>query len=182
VSTPVTIVVGGPLSVATASVPSNEVGGAYHFTLAASGGVAPYSWSSTALPAGVVLSSTGNLTGAPAATCSACPVTFTVTDAASVTATLSTTITIGASLSLSGSYASGTHGVAYGPSGPTVSGGGGTISYAISGGAQPPGLALNPTTGALSGIPTTPGAYLFYLQVTDTNGGSLVVPNTVAIL
>jgi len=56
-----------PLAVSTTSLPSLAQSATYDQTLAASGGTAPYSWSliSGALPAGVTLSSSGQITGTP---------------------------------------------------------------------------------------------------------------------
>ncbi|HJX03162.1 MAG TPA: Ig domain-containing protein, partial [Dehalococcoidia bacterium] len=43
---------------------------------------------------------------------------------------------------------------------------GGTATWAMNG--IVPGLSLNPSTGVLSGTPTTIGTYQFYIQVTDS--------------
>ena len=50
--------------------------------------------------------------------------------------------------------------------------GGGTAPYAwsVSTGTLPPGLTLNPSTGLLSGTPTTAGSYSFSVLVTDSSG------------
>ena len=54
-------------------------------------------------------------------------------------------------------------------SGPVnVFGGFGALTVSISSGSLPPGLSINPTTGVLSGTPTTPGNYVFTVQVTDS--------------
>jgi hypothetical protein len=47
---------------------------------------------------------------------------------------------------------------------------GGTPPYtwSIVSGALPPGLTLNPTSGAISGTPTAPGTYSFVIQVSDS--------------
>jgi hypothetical protein len=56
-----------PLAVTTASLPDATLGSAYSASLAADGGVPPYSWSllSGALPAGLSLSSAGVISGTP---------------------------------------------------------------------------------------------------------------------
>lgn len=57
-----------PLQIATSSLPAGSVGTGYSSTLAAAGGVPPYSWSTTggALPTGLQLNtSTGTITGVP---------------------------------------------------------------------------------------------------------------------
>jgi hypothetical protein len=45
-------------------------------------------------------------------------------------------------------------------------------TWAVTSGSPPPGLTLNPTTGAISGTPTTAGSYSFFVTVTDTTGVS----------
>jgi sugar lactone lactonase YvrE len=56
-----------PLAVSTSSLPATAVGQGYSTTLAATGGVTPYSWALTAgaLPAGLSLSSSGKIMGTP---------------------------------------------------------------------------------------------------------------------
>jgi hypothetical protein len=49
----------------------------------------------------------------------------------------------------------------------TASGGAGTYNYSVSSGSLPPGLALDPTTGSLSGRPAMPGTYDFSITATD---------------
>jgi hypothetical protein len=60
----------------------------------------------------------------------------------------------------------GTTGVAYSE---TISAQGGTAAYTYSvlSGSLPPGLTLNPSTGVISGTPTTVGTYPFYIKVVD---------------
>jgi hypothetical protein len=93
-----TLTVVSALSITTTSLASGQVGSAYSATLAAAGGVAPYSWSVTggALPAGLSLSSSGAISGTPTAAVSASSVTFQVADsekpAETKTVTLAMTI------------------------------------------------------------------------------------------
>jgi uncharacterized repeat protein (TIGR01451 family) len=49
-------------------------------------------------------------------------------------------------------------------------GGVGAITWSVSAGALPGGLSLNPTTGALTGTPTTAGTATFTVRATDANG------------
>lgn len=53
------------LTVSTTALPAGTVGAAYSATLVAAGGVSPYAWSSGALPAGLILSSGGTISGTP---------------------------------------------------------------------------------------------------------------------
>ncbi len=43
-------------------------------------------------------------------------------------------------------------------------------TYSVSSGALPPGLSLNPATGAITGSPSTIGTFNFTIRATDTNG------------
>jgi len=45
----------------------------------------------------------------------------------------------------------------------------------------PPGLALNPVTGEISGVPTTPGVYSFGLKVRDSQGVTRVIPQSITV-
>ena len=68
------------LGINTGGVPSTSVvGAAFNGLLAATGGSGNFSWSATGLPAGVMLSSTGALSGSPTANATYA-VNFTVTD------------------------------------------------------------------------------------------------------
>src|SRR5262249_52157321 len=70
------------LSITTSSLPSGQVGTSYSATLAATGGIAPYSWSITSgtLPDGLSLNaSTGAISGTPTAAASNMPLTVQVT-------------------------------------------------------------------------------------------------------
>jgi hypothetical protein len=85
-----------PLSVTTTPLPIGNVSAAYSTTLAATGGVAPYTWSVTVgtLPAGLSLDpSTGAITGTPT-TAGTSTFTVQVKDSTSATATSSLSITI----------------------------------------------------------------------------------------
>jgi hypothetical protein len=87
------------LAVTTSALPGGTVGTAYSFSLAASGGSLPYTWSETSggsLPPGLALSNAGVISGTPTTAGTYGPYVFTVTDANSKTAAstgLSITIT-----------------------------------------------------------------------------------------
>jgi hypothetical protein len=91
-----TLTVQAPLTITTTSLPNGQTGSAYSASLAASGGVAPYTWSITtgSLPAGVNLNaSTGALTGTPTAGGSFA-LTFQVRDSATTAATATKSLTL----------------------------------------------------------------------------------------
>ncbi len=168
----------GGVVITTGSLPNGQVGVPYSATLAAAGGAAPYTWSLTAgtLPVGLSLNSaTGAITGTPTAVVTGASLTFKVTDssnpAQSATATLSlTTINVASALAISTtSLPNGQVGAAYSA---TLAATGGTTPYtwSLSSGTLPAGLALNTSTGAITGTPTASvsGAPLTF-KVTDTS-------------
>ena len=64
----------------------------------------------------------------------------------------------------------------------TVTGGTSPFTWSVASGTLPPGLALNASTGLLSGTPTTAGTYPFTVKVTDGSGLSDTAPLTVTII
>jgi hypothetical protein len=82
-----------PLTISTTSLPAGTVGTAYSATLAATGGVSPYTWSASGLPAGLSISSAGNISGTPTASGNF-SASITVLDSTNATASASETITI----------------------------------------------------------------------------------------
>lgn len=63
-----------------------------------------------------------------------------------------------------------------------ASGGTAPYTYAIAGGALPPGLSLAPGTGLITGTPTTGGTYTFLVSATDANGCSGLLAYQVSIV
>jgi hypothetical protein len=154
-----TLTVISGLAITTASLPNAQVGVAYSATLAATGGVAPYTWSVLAgtLPAGLALNAaTGAITGTPTTAVNATPLTFKVADSfappQTKSANLALTVFSGLGI-ITTSLANGEVGVPYSA---TLTAGGGTPPYtwSLTSGALPAGLALNPATGAITGTPT----------------------------
>src|SRR4029077_7629291 len=131
-----------PLAIATTSLASGTQNVFYSATMAATGGVAPYTWSTTSgsLPAGLILSGSGVLSGTPTSSGTS---TFTVqvadSNAQNVTATLSLTINPPALAITTRSLASGTQNGAYSA---TASATGGTPPYtwSVVSGSLPSGL------------------------------------------
>ncbi|MGI8751555.1 MAG: Ig-like domain repeat protein [Acidimicrobiales bacterium] len=54
-------------------------------------------------------------------------------------------------------------------------------TFAVSGGTLPPGLTLNPTTGVISGIPTTAGTYTFTAETENAANGTLGPSTTITV-
>src|SRR5438477_595016 len=84
-----------PLQVTSSQLPGGTVASAYSATLSASGGTSPYSWSlsSGTLPTGLILSSSGTLSGTPTVA-GAFPFTVAVNDAASGSASANLSINV----------------------------------------------------------------------------------------
>ncbi len=167
------ILVCNPIGVA-ATVPAATAGVAIPPTpFTATGAVGPTTFAVTAgaLPAGVTFDgATGVLSGTPTVV-GTFPFTVTATDSLGCTGILATTLTVSCpTITVSpGSLSNGTAGVAYGPVTLTQAGGVGTVTYAVTVGALPAGMALS-AAGVLSGTPTVTGTFPFTVTATDANG------------
>ena len=169
----ISLTVYDPLVVSTQTLTFGTVGVAYSQTLTATGGKASYTWSLAAgsvLPGGLSLDpATGVISGAPTASG---PYKFTVqvVDANSTTVTQELSIDVYDPIVVSTQTLTfGIVGVAYSQ---TLTATGGKASYTWSlaaGSVLPGGLSLDPSTGVISGSPTTPETANFTMQVTDAN-------------
>ncbi len=165
------------LTITTGSaLPQGFAGTAYSQSLAATGGSGSgYTWSVTAgasslAAVGLSVSGGGAVTGASpiAGTAS---FTAKVTDSAGNTASQSFSVIINAGLAITtgNPLPSGQLNESYGPVTLAAGGGSGTgYTWSITANAPPPGITLNSSTGTLSGLPTSTGAYSFTVQVTDS--------------
>jgi hypothetical protein len=165
-----TLRVSSLLSVQTASLAEAYKDQLFTQALSASGGTPPYRWEAQgALPEGLTLSTAGLLSGTPKAA-SAYGLTLSVSDSAgqSVSAALTLSVLTLPGLTLA-TLADGAVGVAYNQR-LQASGGKAPYTFALSGGALPPGLSLSGDT--LSGTPAAAVTSSLTLQVTDANGKS----------
>jgi hypothetical protein len=173
------------LSILTASFPNGTVGTAYpQQVLSAGGGQPPYRWTVTAggLPTGLTLNGVyGNITGTPTAA-GAYPFTLTVTDYQLNTASANFTITVvgGAITIAPTTLPAGAVGTSYTQT-LTATGGVAPYTWAVSAGTLPVGLALNASSGVLSGTPTAPGASSFTVQATDSTQATGRAAYTLAV-
>ncbi len=97
VSSPITIavIIPPPLTITTTSAPRGVAGQPYNFVFAATGGATPYTWSSSGLPAFLILSTSGPLTGTiPANPLASYSFAVSVTDAKGMTASTGITLNI----------------------------------------------------------------------------------------
>ena len=172
------------LAITTTSLPGGSQYAAYSASLAAIGGLPPYTWSIPAgLPPGLTLASaTGVFSGTPSASGSYA-FTARVTDAAAQTATKALSITIAAAPPLAIATASLSGGSQGSPYSATLAATGGLAPYTWSIPAGlPPGLTLAAATGVISGTPTAVGAYSFTTQVTDSVLGTASATLTITVV
>lgn len=164
----VTVVAASP-TITTGAVPAGVSGTAYSTTIAATGTPAiSYAVTAGSLPAGLSLnSSTGVISGTPTIAGSS---TFTVTatnaagsDAHAYTLVVRETPTITTT-----TLADGVTGTTY--SATIAATGTSPITYAVTSGALPAGLSLAPSTGALTGVPTSAGTFTFTVRATNAVG------------
>ena len=184
-----TITVPAALTVTNSATSLNGTVGPYSAQLQGSGGIPPYkNWAvapGSSLPACLTLSSSGAITFTTNAGAAACAAgspynpKFTFSDSGTPTPLTGTTqdfiITIAPAtpISFTGTVpATGTYNVAYTGSA-AASGGTGALSYSVSGGALPPDLSLNTSTGAITGTLSKAadvGTFNFTIMAADAYG------------
>jgi uncharacterized protein (TIGR03437 family) len=152
-------------TITTETLPLGVAGSSYGpAQLAATGGVAPYTFSATNLPSGLTLSTSGALSGTPV-TNSSGPVTFTVRDATNVTRTRSIPLNINPQLAIT--MPTETVTVTQGRAFQTSLGAtGGIPPYNFSAPTLPSGISLT-TVGVVSGTFATSGPNTIRFTVTD---------------
>ena len=170
------IAAAGPPLITTSALTNATPNANYSATLQATGGMAPLTWSlvSGALPTGLSLASSGAITGDPTVPGD---FTFAVQVADSypakqggpATAQAQLTITVVTLVDVTTrSLPAGAQGIAYLAQ---IEASGGTLPYiwSVAAGSLPPGLTLQPGSGAISGSPTSPGDFSFTVEATDSS-------------
>jgi len=174
-SVPCSITITGGVSISCASPPNGTNGVSYSHAFPASGGIPPYTFSivTGSLPTGLTLNtSTGVVSGTPSALGTS-NFGIKVTDSVSNNATVNCSISIfNPALAVNcGSPATGYVGIFY-TNHPSAVGGVPPYTFSIVSGALPPGLAIDSSTGLVSGTPSKVGTYSYRIQVTDSNGAT----------
>ncbi|MBL8222077.1 MAG: putative Ig domain-containing protein, partial [Bryobacterales bacterium] len=157
------------LTITTQSLPAGATGQSYSSTVAASGGAQPYTFSITigSLPTGLTLNSTtGAITGTPTAQ-GGFNFIIQVRDANGLTSTASLSIQIVTFAITSDVLPNAAVGVPY-TMALTSLGGVAPLTWSVSAGSLPQGIALNSSTGTLSGTSNTPGTSTFTIRVQDS--------------
>jgi uncharacterized repeat protein (TIGR01451 family) len=147
-----------------------QIGVGYNQTITANNGTPPYTYSIVggALPDGLTMDSSGNITGTPT---TQGVYTFTVyaVDSLDCQGVIQYTIEVCSTITVNPvALPGGFVGVAYSQTF-TSSGGVSPYAYALYSGTLPPGLTLA-SNGLLSGTPTTLGGYTFEISSTDKWG------------
>ena len=178
------------LIVTTAGLPDAGIGAAYTApALSASGGtVSSWSLAGGTLPAGLTLGTNGVISGTPTqsgvftftAQANGSPNNDTKQLSIFVAAPLELQTLTGAKPPATGLTAKIAVNAAL-TTGVKAAGGRGPYAF-TSVGALPPGITLNPTTGALTGTGTTAGRYSTTVTVTDATGAKVSVPWSFTVL
>lgn len=162
-----------PLELNAPAVFYTPLGATRSLKLVAEGGEPPYTYAvvSGTLPTGVTLVDDTLVSASPTAPPGVYPITVEVTDARSGTAQHEMAVELVllrfwvAFPELA--YLRKGEAASYSPS---VSGGYYDYTFAVTSGVLPPGIALNASTGELSGTPTTDGVYAFEIEASDSSG------------
>jgi uncharacterized protein (TIGR03437 family) len=178
-SAPIVITV---LGLNISGFPTGLVGTAYSASMNGVGGLQPYSFSATGLPAGLFITGSGAISGTPTVAGTS-TVTITVSDAGGARLSGTASITIlaaGAPVTIpSGSLPDATANLPYAHS-LSATGGKAPYTWAVVSGSSPDGLTFG-ANGILSGTPTTPGNYSFGAEVKDSSGAAVSTTATISV-
>ncbi len=164
--------IASPLMFVTTALPNGYKDAPYSELVKVSGGIPPYTYSSTGqLAAGLTLNATTGIISGTPTIAGLTNLNITVQDSSSprqqsVSQGMTNRIVTTLAITTTGALPNAHTGVAINPV--ILSAAGGTSPYAwkLVGGIMPPGLSL--AGGTLSGTPTKPGDYVFTLTVTDS--------------
>jgi prepilin-type N-terminal cleavage/methylation domain-containing protein len=160
----------GP-GIATAALPIGEINRPYNFTLTpTSGGTPPYTWTATGLPAGLLMSSGGTISGIPTVS-GTFNVTVTITDANNLTASKTYSLVIASAPTINGPPSLRNWTINRDYPGTQVTATGGVSPFTWSAVGLPDGLSMD-SSGLITGTPTTVGTTTATITVLDSLGGT----------
>lgn len=166
----------------TTSLPGGDPGVSYDQTISVSpygSGSNTFSITNGTLPTGLTLNtSTGAITGNPSVS-GTFAFSVKATDTAGDTSTQPLSIEIAVAINTP-SLPNGEVGVYYDDD-VSASGGVGAISFSVDAGSLPNGLALNASTGEISGTPTAAGTYSFKIAASDSDANTAIQSYSVTI-
>ncbi|NCD20734.1 MAG: hypothetical protein EOL89_12285, partial [Actinobacteria bacterium] len=169
------LVVSEQLSITTTSLPPGELGTAYTASLAASGGVTPYSWEASGLPDGLTIS--GNTIGGTPTVAGTSGVLITVTDSDGRTTNSTLELIVEDALVITTTaLPAGTVGEPYTAN---LSAAGGTPPYTWDAAGLPTGLTIIGDT--ISGTPDAVGTTDVTITLTDDAGAATNSTMTLAV-
>jgi hypothetical protein len=174
--------------VLTSSVPEGEVGATYDAVLTVRGGTGPYTAAVTAgsLPDGLTLGpgsaadEAGTITGTPT-TAGDSSFTLTVTAAHGLANSTAETVTVVDAASVASKALRAARTGIPTTDALTVTGGQEPFTWAVTSGALPVGVTLDPSTGAVAGTPDLAGTATFAVTVTDALGGTATATLTLPV-
>lgn len=168
------------LVVSTTTLPGGVITSPYLAKLTAANGYASLTWTvqSGSLPAGLSLASDGTISGTPT-TGGTSTFTVKVADQYTSTATRSLSITVSSFAILTVGLPGGYTGIPYVAALEAAGGSGST--WSVTAGALPAGLALDGSTGVITGTPTGSGSSTFTVRVDAAGGKTASRSFTVAI-
>ncbi|WP_285727269.1 beta strand repeat-containing protein [Psychromicrobium xiongbiense] len=186
VTTIYTVTIAAPtLAITPTTLMPMTYGAAFSQTLTTSGGAAPYTYvfSNGPLPAGLTLTGAGILSGTPTHSRSySFSVTSTDTNGFSVQRNYTGTVASPTLTLTPPTLPAPVYDQPYSQA-LAVSGGGiAPYTYAVTSGALPTGLALDGSTGVISGTTHSPGTFTFVVQATDAYGMSANTAYSVTVL
>ncbi|MEE1943797.1 putative Ig domain-containing protein [Pedobacter sp. KR3-3] len=184
VRVPIVVTVNPQITFATTTLANGTIGSAYSKQItAATGGTPAFTYALAAgsnLPAGLVLSASGQIGGTPTAA-GTFNFNITATDSKGCTATAAYTLKITPTLVLPGaSLPNGTVGTLY-PTQVIPLATGGSTPYTYVATNLPPGLSFNPATREITGTPTQSGTFVVGVNVTDADGNTTTTNYTVVV-
>ena len=152
-----------PLQITTTTLPNGIVGTAYTARVAATGGLAPYTFTATGLPAGLTMSSGGVITGTPLTASPFFEVQVLVHDAENPAQTTTAYLFLAVTAPLQITTTSLPNGIMNTAYTATVIATGGVAPYTFSATGLPVGLTMS-SSGVISGTPLT-GSPSFHVRV-----------------